>query len=176
LDKSLYLFDQGVLTAFDLPSGNVRWRLTSVGISRIQADDDGNLYVNSTTATPEDIQFSEQIEIDDAAKPVLLKVEAKSGKVLWRSSNIGDCELSGEYLYAMNLQSGGFGLANGLGAALGSYSDSPSNFRLFRIDDETGKRVWDFYNKGGPNEVDFEGTRILLRFEKEVRVLKYLSF
>ena len=36
-------FDQGVLTAFDLPAGAVRWRLPSVGISGIQFDDKGNV-------------------------------------------------------------------------------------------------------------------------------------
>ncbi len=52
----LYFFDEGVLTAFSLPSGQVRWRLTSVGISKVQFDDHGIMYVDSTSASPEDIQ------------------------------------------------------------------------------------------------------------------------
>ncbi len=174
--NTLYAFDQGVLTAFDLPGGNVRWRMTSVGISKIQADADGDLYVNSTTASPEDIQYSEQIKINDPAKPILLKVEAKTGKVLWKSSNVGDCEISGKYIYALSTQSGGVGLAQGLSQALGSSMDSSGHFRIFRINEGNGRQIWDYYNSGPPEQVDFEGKRILLRFGNEVRVLKFLAF
>ena len=46
----LYFFDQGVLTAFSLPGGQVQWRLTSIGISRAQFDPDGLMYIDSTAA------------------------------------------------------------------------------------------------------------------------------
>ncbi|MBA4148238.1 MAG: B-box zinc finger protein [Verrucomicrobia bacterium] len=180
LDKTLYFFDQGILTAFELPTGTVRWRLPSVGITKIQSDGKGHLYVNSTTASPEDIQYSEQVKIRDVISPVLLKVEAKSGKTLWRSSNLMDCELSGKYVYAMNLQiGGGIGLAQGLSDALGSYSPSSpgaEHFRIFRVDPGTGKRTWQYYHNSTPYEIDFEANRILLRLENEVRILKYMTF
>jgi len=38
---SLYVFDQGVLTAFDLANGNARWRLPSIGITGLFFDDKG---------------------------------------------------------------------------------------------------------------------------------------
>ena len=49
---SLYVFDQAVLTAFDVATGNVRWRLPSVGVVGLFFDDKGMMYVNSTTAEP----------------------------------------------------------------------------------------------------------------------------
>ena len=48
----LYVFDQGMLTSFDAATGEVHWRLTSVGISQVQPDGKKNLYVTSTTASP----------------------------------------------------------------------------------------------------------------------------
>jgi hypothetical protein len=84
----LYFFDEGVLTAFSLPSGEVRWRLTSVGISKVQFDDHGVLYVDSTSGNPEDIQYSDQIKFDQAA-PVLLKIDPSSGKILWQVAKRG---------------------------------------------------------------------------------------
>ncbi|MEO6036356.1 MAG: B-box zinc finger protein, partial [Verrucomicrobiota bacterium] len=99
-NNTLFLFDKGVLTTFDLPEAKVRWRLPSVGISRIQFDEKGMLYVSTTTAAPEDIQYSEQIKITDAAKPIVLKVDPKSGKTLWKSEQYAEgCFLTGKYLY-----------------------------------------------------------------------------
>src|SRR5207302_1049268 len=60
---SLYVFDQGVLTAFDLATGNVRWRLPSVGITGLFFDDQEMMYVNTTTADPESIRYSRQIDV-----------------------------------------------------------------------------------------------------------------
>ena len=37
----LYVFDQAVLSAFDLTTGNVRWRLPSVGVVGLFFDDRG---------------------------------------------------------------------------------------------------------------------------------------
>ena len=39
---TLYVFDQAVLTAFDLATGNARWRLPSVGVVGLFFDDQGN--------------------------------------------------------------------------------------------------------------------------------------
>src|SRR6185295_12784101 len=80
---TLYVFDQGVLTAFELKTGNARWRLPSVGISGLFFDDRGMMYVNSTTGSPESIKFSHQININQKSVSVVLKVNPASGKILW---------------------------------------------------------------------------------------------
>src|SRR5690242_20146935 len=46
-DDTLYVFDQAVLSAFDLNSGNARWRLPSVGTVGLFFDDKNNIYVNT---------------------------------------------------------------------------------------------------------------------------------
>src|SRR6185503_1228919 len=55
---TLYVFDEGVLTAFDLASGSVRWRLPSVGTTGLFFDDKGFIYMNTSTATPDNIKYS----------------------------------------------------------------------------------------------------------------------
>ena len=57
----LYVFDEGVLTAFELANGNARWRLPSVGIAGLFFDDREIMYVNSTTASPESIKYSARL-------------------------------------------------------------------------------------------------------------------
>ena len=77
---ALYVFDKGTLTSFDAATGQVHWRLTSAGISLVQPDGKGNLYVTSTTASPDAIQFSQRVNSSSRANPVILKVDAATGR------------------------------------------------------------------------------------------------
>lgn len=176
-NSTLYFFDAGVLTAFSLPSGDIRWRLTSIGIHRLQIDGQGNLYVDTTTASPEDIQYSEQINLEGAA-PVLLKVAADSGKILWQVEKHGQaCFLSGKYVYTISEQSGGGTLFTGLAEAVNApRPEGPSYFHAYRINPDDGKVMWDFYREELPGDVSFFGNRFLLRFGSKVETWKFLSF
>jgi len=174
---ALYFFDKGVLTAFSLPSGAVRWRLTSIGISGIQLDDHGVLYVDSTTASPEDIQYSDQIKFQQAA-PVLLKIDPSSGKILWQAADCGRaCFLTGPFLYGATAEGGGIAMANGLAEALNApRPDSPSSFHIYRLDPDDGKVLWTFYRQDAPAEFSFYQNRFLVRFGNGVEVWKFLTF
>ena len=173
----LYFFDQGVLTAFSLPAGEVRWRLTSFGISAIQRDDKGMLYVDSTTGGPEDVKFADTITLDKIP-PVLLKVDAANGKILWKSESRGDRSfVSGKFLYSESVEQGGVAMAQALSDAL----DQPRGqgtvyFHLYRIDPDTGQTLWSLYREAGPRDVAIERNHILLRFGDELQVFKFLAF
>jgi outer membrane protein assembly factor BamB len=173
----LYFFDEGVLTAFSLSAGEVRWRLTSVGISRVQFDEHGVLYVDSTSSSPEDIQYSDQIKLDKAA-PVLLKIDPSSGKILWQDADLGQrVFLSGPFLYSASANKGGAAIANGLAEALNApQSGAPVYFHIYRLDPAEGKKLWDFYREEAPDELHFQQTRFLLRFGSDVQVWKFLTF
>jgi outer membrane protein assembly factor BamB len=174
---SLYFFDKGVLTAFSLPSGEVRWRATTVGTTKVQQDASGALYVDTTTAAPEDIQYSEQIKFQNAA-PLLMKIDAASGKILWQAASLGqDCYLSGKYLYTSSVNKGGIAMANGLAEALNApREEGPIYFHVYRLDPADGKQMWDFYRQERPMELSFDQTRFLIRFSDRVLVYKYLVF
>jgi outer membrane protein assembly factor BamB len=173
----LYFFDQGVLTAFSLPSGQVRWRLTSVGISKVQFDVHGILYVDSTSGSPDDIQYSDEIKFDQTA-PVLLKIDPSSGKILWQVAQEGQsCFLSGPFLYTASAQQGGIALANGLAEALNApRPEAPVYFHIYRLDPADGRMLWDFYRQEAPAEFSFQQNRFLVRFGSEVQVWKFLTF
>ena len=174
---TLYFFDQGVLTAFSLPAGDVRWRLTSFGISAIQFDDQGMLYVDSTKAGPEDIQYADTISFEKIP-PVLLKVDAASGKILWKAEERGErCLVSGKFLYAESVQQGGVGLAAALGDALNAPAgEGPVYFHLYRMDPATGEALWGLYREQRPDNVAVQDNRILLRFGADVELFKFLAF
>jgi hypothetical protein len=180
---ALYFFDQGVLTAYSLPGGDVRWRVTSIGITKILRDDTGMLYVDSTTAAPESIQYSGQVS-GQPPEPVVLKIDPASGKILWQAINLGqECCVSGKYLYSSSLNLGGMGMLRELAESLNApQQEAPFYFHIYRLDPATGKSLWDFYRiygeypDGSPKELSFQQNRFLIRFTDRVQVWKFLTF
>ena len=100
---ALYFADKGMLTRFDPATGNVRWRLPSVGISAVQADDRGKLYLDTTTLRPETIQYSQQINLREKDLRVIMQVDPATGSIVWHSDFPGssfNCLVSGKFLYS----------------------------------------------------------------------------
>ncbi len=174
---ALYIFDQGVLSAFDLATGNARWRLPSVGISGIYFDEAGMMYVNTTTASPDNIKYSKQIDVSDRINAVVLKLDAKTGRELWKQTLSGNLSyLSGQYIYSV--------------AYTGPRDDDDENnpdlavlgmetkpyLRIRRINPKNGQLMWEHFQQRGPLDVKIDRNTIQLVFKREVQVLKYLSF
>jgi outer membrane protein assembly factor BamB len=171
--NTLYVFDQAVLTAFDLATGNARWRLPSVGIAGLFFDDKGMLYVNSTTASPENIKFSRQIDINQKTDAIFLKVDPKNGRILWKAEPGNFISyLSGKFIYTyyVNYAGDDSGMAD-----LAGITPTPSFVRIRRINPRNGDIMWDYQQKRAPLNLQFNGNTIELVFRKEVQVLKFLS-
>jgi hypothetical protein len=135
------------------------------------------LYVNTTTASPEDIQYSDEIKINDATRPIVLKVDPKSGKTLWKSEQFGDgCYLTGKYVYMTDASRVGFSMITATEDAFGVAPRRNGNLNLYRIDPSNGKRLWDFHKKGSPQNIDFSQNRILVEYGDEIEILKFISF
>jgi outer membrane protein assembly factor BamB len=169
---SLYMFDKGVLSAFDARTGNVAWRVPSVGISQVVRDNSGKLYVVTTSASPESIQYSQQVRINDKPYPVLMKVDAASGRVLWKADHLGEqCYLSGKYVYVTEARISGLDV---IGAG-GDDSNVPVHHRIYRVDPSNGKFIWQYYQPRAPGRISVQKNRLLLQFGDEIRVLSYLA-
>ncbi len=164
---NLYVFDRGMLTSFDAATGEVHWRVTSVGISQVQPDGKGDLYVTSTTASPDTIQFSQQVDFSSKAGPVILKVAGSSGKVLWRTEGIGDqCFVSGKYVYIAKA---------GENPLITPGEDPVIYFDLYRLNPSDGHPMWDYSQSRHPVQIQMQGNEILIHFRGELQVLKFLS-
>ena len=170
----LYFHDQGMLTAFDLRSGQVHWRLTSVGISQAELDAHGWLYVSSTTATPESIPTSADIKFSKEIQPIILRVDTATGRVLWQQSYIGErFNLSGKFVYVSRAQVSGVELA---AAAMNDTETPPTHHRIYRLDPGTGAELWQFYRPKPPVFLDARKNRLLLQYKTQIRMLKFLAF
>lgn len=171
---ALYVYDEGVLTAFDLANGTVRWRLPSVGITGLFFDDQGMLYVNATTASPDAIKYSNQIDITRKALPVVMKVDPRTGKGLWTAQLGGLVNyVSGKFIYTMSsYQADDEGdSAFSTDAILGR----ESFLCLKRINPKNGHVMWEYPDKRVPLDVQFDQNTIRLVFKREVQVLRFLA-
>jgi hypothetical protein len=172
---TLYVFDQAVLTAFDLATGNARWRLPSVGVVGLFFDDQGMLYVNTTTADPESIKYSRQIDITKKIDAILLKIDPPTGKTLWTTKPGGFISyLSGNFIYTVEIYDPGEE-ANRL-ADIAGITPTPSYVQIRRINPKDGQVLWEHDQERAPLDVRFKDNFIHIVFKKEVQVLKYLSF
>jgi len=171
---TLYVVDEAVLTAFDLTSGNARWRLPSVGIVGLFIDDRGMLYVNTTTASPDKIKYSRQIDVEESIDAVLLKVDPRTGRNLWTAKTGGYAAyVSGPYIYTLQSHDKPEDdYQSDLIASLGK----PSFLKLVRLDPQTGRILWEHDDTQAPLDIGFDHNTISLVFHGEVQVLRYLNW
>jgi hypothetical protein len=162
-----------VLTAFEGGTGNVRWRLPSVGVAGLFFDDKDMMYVNTTTASPEKLKYSRQIDISQKATSIVLKIDPHTGKVLWTSSSIGLLTyVSGRYIYSVQSyqpeeEESPYVPETGF--------ETQPYLRIRRINPRNGQALWEHFQQRAPLDVHFDENKIELVFKKEVQVLKFLS-
>ena len=170
---TLYVFDEGVLSDFDLATGNARWRLPTVGVSGLYFDGNGMLYASSTSANPESLKYSRQIDITTKVKDVLLKIDPRNGKILWSAEPGGAIAyVSGKYIYTLQSYQP---VENDSPYHQETGLETPAYMRIKRISPKNGTVMWEYFQQRAPLDVQFDQNLIQVVFRKEVQVLKYLS-
>lgn len=173
---TVYVYDQGVLSAFDLATGTARWRLPSVGITGMFFDEQGMIYLNTTTASPDKIKYSRQIDVMDNTGDIVLKIDPKDGKEIWKHSMGGRIAyLSGKYIYTLSYTPprDDDDEPNENLAAL--QLQSQPYIRIRRINPKNGRVLWDHYQPRGALDVQIKDNTFQLVLKKEVQVLRFIS-
>lgn len=176
-DDTLFVFDKGVLSAFELATGNALWRLPSVGISGMFFDNAGSIYVNTTTASPDAIKFSKQIDVSNRTGEVVVKLDAKTGKEIWSHSMDGlIAYLQGKFIYTVTYMSptDDDEELNPDLVAIGA--QTRPYVRIRRINPKNGQVMWDHFQQRGALDVNIHENTFQIVFKKEVQVLKFISF
>ncbi|HWD91467.1 MAG TPA: B-box zinc finger protein [Verrucomicrobiae bacterium] len=170
---ALYVFDAATLTAFDLASGNVRWRVPTIGIAGLFFDDQGTMYVNSTTADLDSLKYSRQIDISKKTAVSVLHIECKTGKVLWNVQPGGlVSHVDGKFVFCFASHQAPDLDPDSLTTLPGMLN---SAMDLRRLSPGNGKIMFDYSEPRAPLSVRFKGNVIELVFRKEVEVLKFLT-
>jgi hypothetical protein len=172
-DDALYVFDAATLTAFDLASGNVRWRVPTIGIAGLFFDDQGTMYVNSTTADLDSLKYSRQIDISKKTAASVLRIDCKTGKVLWDVQPGGFVShVDGKFVFCFASHQAPDLDPDSLTTLPGMLN---SAMDLRRLNPKSGKVTFDYSERRAPLSVRFKGNIIELVFRKEVEVLKFLT-
>jgi len=173
---TLYVIDEGVLTAFDLMTGKVRWRYLSVGIAGLFFDDAGYVYLNATTASPDTIKYSRQIDITRNVVSVIARLDPGNGTPLWTAEPGGMITYaSDKFVYVVQSytpdeqdKDNPYSVETGF--------EKPPFLRIRRINPKNGHEIWEYFQQRAPVDVAFDRNTIRLIFKKEVQVLKTLEF
>lgn len=172
-DGTLYVFDQATLTAYDVANGNARWRVPTIGIVGLFFDDQGTMYVNSTTADLDSLRYSRQIDISKKTEASVLHIDCKTGKVLWSAQPGGFVShVDGKFVFCFAKHQAPDLDPDDLTTLPGMLN---SEMDIRRLDPKNGKVVWDYAERRAPLYERFKGNIIELVFRKEVEVLKFLT-
>lgn len=173
-DGTLYVFDQAVLSAFDLSNGNARWRIPSVGIVGLFFDDKGMLYVNTTTGNPDDIKYARQIDVNKSTEAVFMKIDPAVGKILWNVKPGGVVRyVSGKFIYAVTSFDPGDGDEQTMDSLAGIERQPLT--RIICINPSDGRILWQHDEARTPMNIQFDGSFIRIISKKDVEVLHYLA-
>jgi hypothetical protein len=149
----------------------------SVGIAGLFFDDQGMLYVNTTTAGPQGLRFSRQIDISAKTSDVVLKLDPRTGKTLWSAEPGGlACYVSGKFIYTMRAYMPDDEDEDGNPYQPETGFDTLPFLKLKRLNPKNGREMWEHFQQRGPLDVQFDKNVIRLVFKKEVQVLKFLTF
>ena len=172
----LYVADQVVLTAFSLTSGNVLWRVPSVGVVGLFFDGQGMMYVNTTTGSPDDVKYSKQIDVSRAPEAVVMKIEEKTGKVAWKVSPEGFVAyVKGKYIYTLKSNDPDPFDEQDHDETAAAINLKPFML-IMRMNPSDGRILWKYPEERAPLAVQFQDNSIELVFKTSVEVLKYVTF
>ena len=140
-------------------------------------DDQDNIYVNTTTASPDTLKYVNQIDINRSDNNIAMKIDPRNGKVLWKADPlIGLISyVSGPYLFSTRSYRADTDESSGPYTA-DSIAGRSSFLSIKRINPKTGKAMWEYSDDRAPLEMRFDGNIIRLVFRKEVQVLRFLTF
>jgi len=171
---TLYVIDQGMLTSFALADGNVRWRLPSVGIAGLWFDAAGMMYVNTTTADPDSIKYSKQIDVSRKTQSQVLKVDPGSGRTVWTARNEGMVTYIWDNTSTCESSAGDDDDEEAALLGIRTGFEIPAHIRLRRLDAGSGRVLWEHYQPRYPLDVHFDRNTIQFLFKKEVQHLRFI--
>lgn len=175
---ALYIFDQKVLTTFDLATGNARWRLPSVGIAGMFFDGKDMMYLNTTTASLDSLKYSNQIDITKKDVNVVMKIDSCTGKTLWSAEPGGLVNyVSGKFIYTVYSYASDQDEDEGDSPyTVDSIIGRHATMSIKRLNPDNGHLMWEHCQDRFPYDVQFDNPSIRLVFKNEVQVLKFFSF
>ena len=157
----LYFFDTAFLTAFDLATGQPAWRIPAAGIRKVQLDGGGALYVSTGSGG-----------FDPNELPLTLKLDAKSGKILWKVEKFQDCIVSGGQVYVTRETRNSEDMVN---AVFDRSKAIQCRWKLYKLAARSGEVQWEWFQTRRPERIEAEGRKVALLFADELQLLRSIA-
>jgi hypothetical protein len=134
------------------------------------------LYVNATTADPDSVKYSRQIDVTKSVNSLIVKLNPADGTTLWRNEAMGAVtHVSGKFVYTLDAS-----LPDDEEDAQEVFGIKPpaerGYVRIRRINPRNGGTKWEYEQQRAPLDVEFVGSSIQILFPTEAQVLRFLSF
>lgn len=170
-DGKLFLADGAFLTAFQPTTGQVLWRLPSVGIRKFVFDGEGNLYVRTDNLSVDSLHYLITAETEVPTCTVL-KVSAADGKILWDAPKFEDVWASGDHVYAYREARNPGDLEN---QVFDPGKVPEARVRFYKLSRSDGKPVWDWFQTRRPIHVVPAGKTMAILFRDELQVIHSIA-
>ena len=166
----LFFFDRAVLTAFDTATGEVRWRLPSIGIRKVVFDGEGFLYVHSANMPAESLTYLS--EMKSGSRQALMKVSPKDGTILWSAPKFEDVWASGKDVYSMRIGRHGSDIEK---AVFEPGSQASARVKIYKLSNGSGKPRWEWFQARHPSDVIANGKTVAILFGDELQVIHSIA-
>ena len=158
----VYFFDSAFLTAFDLTTGQPAWRVPAGGIHKLQLDGRGALYVSTGSGGFD----------PNGALPLTMKVDAKSGKILWKVEKYQDCIVSGGEVYATRETRNSEDMVN---AVFDKSKAIECRWKIYKLSAGKGEVQWEWFQMRRPHGIEADGRKVALLFADELQIIRSLA-
>ncbi len=168
----LYFADGAFLSAVQVATGQVLWRMPNVGIRKVEADADGNLYVQSANLSVDALNYAVTDRVDPALASIL-KVEGATGKVLWDEKKYQDVWASGSDLYAFREVTN----PNDATERVFNARNVPeARIKIYKLSRGSGKVIWEWYQEHRPLNVVAFHKHVAMLFASELQVIHSIAW
>jgi hypothetical protein len=168
----LFFADGAFLTAFDAKSGQVAWRLPSVGIRKLQMDGEGNLYVLSDNLRVETLTYAIDASLRDSV-PLTMRVGSADGKIRWQMEKYEDVWASGKDVYVLREGKNPGDLENQVFAP-GSAPEA--RVKIYKLSRGSGEPMWEWFQTRHPRAVEVQGKKVALLFGDELQIVSSICW
>lgn len=102
-----------------------------------------------------------------------MKIDAKTGKILWKVEKYQDCFVAGGRVYATRETRNGDDMVNGV---FDRSKAIECRWKIYRLSASNGEPQWEWFQTRRPLHIEAEGKTVALLFVDELQVLKPLVF
>jgi hypothetical protein len=163
--ERLYFFDRANLTAFKKTSGEVVWRLPSIGIRKVTTTADGSLYVQSANLPADTV--SNLSDTKKGSASIVMKINPTDGAIVWTSEKLENVWATGKDVYAMRI---GRRPADAESARLDGATEE-QRMKIYKLNPSNGKKRWEWFQTRIPASVSTDGKTLGLLYRDELQII-----